>query len=86
MSSYELQVFLRPQGKCDEAMSRIVRPTTNDILGVYRATCPINENIADREIVFYNGEITTFARSQNDLIGTLKRFKTVIKNIFPLKE
>ena len=72
VSSYELQVFLRPQGKCEDALSRIARPRTDDVLGVYRATCPINENTDDRTITFYNNEIREFAKGQKALIENFK--------------
>lgn len=64
VSSYELQVFLRPQGKCEDSLSKIARPRTDDILGVYRATCPINENTDDRSIIFFTTEIREFAKGQ----------------------
>lgn len=41
--SKEVQIFLRPQGDLEKALSKLYKPQTQEILSTYRATLPVAE-------------------------------------------
>jgi len=67
-------------------MQKMYKPKLSDILATYRATLPVAEDYADRNISVFSEEVTKFSADQKNLNLHLQNFRKTLKNIVPIKE
>jgi hypothetical protein len=83
----ELQVFLRPQGKCEECLRNLERTNTDKVIKHYKRHVRFNnDNTTESNLRVYTDTIQAFVVEQRELMKQLKNFTSYIDTIVPLKQ
>ena len=75
----ELQVFLRPTGKVEDAIKALHRTNTDMLLNFFKTKIPnIVFDINETRVSKYNQDIHAFVKDQKNIMEHLKNFRTHI--------